>query len=270
MNDSRPTAVDAYEEYFVPAMFAPWSGVLTEVAALGEGERVLDVACGTGIVARTAAPHVGKTGSILAVDMNPLMLAVGRRVPPPSGAAIEWIEGNALALPIESASMDVTLCQHALTFIPDRVAALREMKRVLTPGGRALTMVLQSLALHPVFDALMNSVARHLEVALAFVDIPFALPDPDELATLHREAGFSEVEVLAVSATMRFPEPARFVPMAVMSSAAAVPAFALLDDPQRLSLMEAIASDCAGVIRDHTRGDLVVFDMHANVAIARA
>jgi len=260
---------EVYEAYFVPAMFARWAGALIELAGLREGDRVLDIACGTGIVARTAAPRVGQAGSVVGVDMNEAMLAVATEAVVPRGAAIQWLQGDALALPITSGSADVTLCQHALTFFPDRGAAVREMHRVLAPGGRALTMVLQRLDLHPVFEALMESVARHLDVPLPGVAIPFALPDAGALGSLHTEAGFAEVEVRPISATMRFPGPETFVPMAVMSSAAAVPAFAELDDPHKAALMGAIARDCAAVVAAHAVDGEVVFDMHAHVAIAR-
>jgi len=269
MNPSPPRPAEVYEAYFVPAMFARWAAELVQVAAPRNGDRVLDVACGTGIVARTAAPRVGVGGSVVAVDMNPAMLAVARSVSAPEGASIEWREGNALALPVDAGSIDIALCQHGLTFFPDKQAAVAELRRVLAPEGRSLIMVLQSLGLHPVFDALMRSVSKHLEVSLDDVSLPFALPDAEELATLHRNAGFAEVEIRAVSMTARFPDPARFVPMAVVSSAAAVPAFAQLDDPHKAALMAEIARDSEAVIAQHTREGFVAFEMFAHVAIAR-
>ena len=269
VNRTHPQASEVYEAYFVPAMFGAWAAALVDVAAPRRGDRVLDVACGTGIVARTAAPRVGIEGSVVAVDMNPAMLAVGSNLPVPEGAAIVWREGNALALPADERSIDIALCQHGLTFFPDRQAAVGEMRRVLAPGGRSLTMVLQDLGLHPVFDALMRSVSKHLEVPLDVVSIPFALPEAEELAALHTDAGFADVEIRTVSITARFSDPYRFVPMAVVSSAAAVPAFALLDDPHKASLMESIAHDCASVVGAHIREGFVVFGMDAHVAIAR-
>src|SRR5689334_226086 len=100
MNQPPPkNPAEVYEQYFVPAMFAPWAAVLLHRAALRTRERVLDVACGTGAVARRAARAVGAGGQVVAVDMNPAMLAVARALPPPSGASIEWREGDAMALP---------------------------------------------------------------------------------------------------------------------------------------------------------------------------
>lgn len=269
MNQTSPHPAEVYEAYFVPAMFRAWADVLLATADLRPGERVLDIATGTGVVARHAAPIVGVQGSVTAIDMNPAMLAVARSVADPRGAPVDWLQGDALALPIGDASVDVTLCQHALTFFPHKAAAVREMRRVLAPGGRSLTMVLQRLDLHPVFEALMTSVARRLRVPLAVVDIPFALPEAGELRALHVDAGFREVEIRPVSATMRFPDSVRFVPMAVMSSAAAVLAFAELDDPHKASLMAGITRDCVDVVAAHTVDGAVAFDMYAHVAIAR-
>src|SRR3990172_6827474 len=129
MNPRQPKSpADTYEDYFVPAMFLPWSTILLSHAALQTRERVLDVACGTGIVARQAAPLVGTGGQVAALDMNPAMLGVARARPAPSGATITWQEGNAMALPFPDGAFDVVLCQHGLQFVPDRSSSLREMR----------------------------------------------------------------------------------------------------------------------------------------------
>lgn len=114
----------------------------------------------------------GAYGQVTALDMNPAMLAVARALPAPSGAAIRWQEGHAMALPFADGAFDLVLCQHGLPFFPDRAAAVREMHRVLAPGGRALAIVLQALDRHPVFDVLMKSVAAHLSLPLSAVMTP--------------------------------------------------------------------------------------------------
>ena len=258
---------EMYEKYFVPAMFIPWARLLLARAAPQPGERVLDVACGTGIVARMAAPLVGAGGQVVAVDFNPPMLGVARSLPAPAGAAIRWEEGNAMALPFADGSFDLVLCQHGLQFFPDRALAVCEMRRVLKPGGRALVIVLQQLALHPVFQALIESVARQLALPVADVMTPFALSDAGQLKGLFTNAGFAKVEVLAESATVRFPEPERFVPLAVMSSAAAVPAFAQLQGPARATLLEAVRQDIAPLLQSTIRDGELAFTMHAHIAV---
>src|SRR4051794_35688658 len=130
MNEPQPsTPAEMYERYFVPAMFRPWARVLLEHAVPQAGERVLDVACGTGVVAREAAPLVGPLGQVVGVDMSSAMLAVASSLPVPAGAPISWQEGSALALPCEDGAFDIVLCQHGLPFFPQRAPAAREMRR---------------------------------------------------------------------------------------------------------------------------------------------
>lgn len=269
MNQPKPIhPAEIYEDYFVPAMFQPWASILLHYAAPKSGERVLDVACGTGVVARGAAPLVGKDGQVTAVDMNPAMLAVARALPAPSGAEITWQEGNAMSLPFTDSRFDVVLCQHSLPFVPDRLAAVREMRRVLAPEGRALVIVLQALEKHPVFKSLMESVARHLSLPLSDVMTPFAIPDADELRTLFITAEFPRVEIVSESIIARFDDPDRFVPLAVASSAAAVPAFVQLEAPARAALLDAVRAEVDPTIQLYREDNRVVFPMYAHIAVA--
>ena len=126
----------AYERVMVPAVFGPWAKELLDIAVLAPGMRVLDVACGTGIVARLAAPQIGPTGRVVGLDTNEATLGVARAQPQPTGAHAEWRQGDATKLPFPDAEFDTVLCQHGLQYVPDWTAALREMKRVLASGGR--------------------------------------------------------------------------------------------------------------------------------------
>jgi len=213
---------------------------------------------------------VGGDGQVFALDMNPAMLGVARAAPPPSGAAIRWQEGNAMALPFPDRTFDIVLCQHGLQFVPDRAAAVREMRRALAPGGRALVMVLQALARHPVFEALMESVAGHLALPISTVMTPFALSEAEELRGLFTAAGFKTVDILPETATVIFPDAQRFVPLAVASSAAAVPAFMQLGEPERAALLEAVRADVEPTIRRFVEADRVSFPMFAHIAMATA
>jgi ubiquinone/menaquinone biosynthesis C-methylase UbiE len=269
MNDPQPgNPAETCEDYFVPAMFLPWASILLRHADPRAGERVLDVACGTGIVARLAAPRVGFDGQVAALDMNPAMLAVGRALPAPSGATIVWQEGNAMALPFPDGAFDLALCQHGLQFVPDRGAAVREMRRVLAVRGRASAIVLQALARHPVFEALVEAVARRLSLPVSAVMTPFSLSDAEELGRLYTAAGFEKVDIRPESTTTRFANPDRFVPLAVTSSAAAVPAFAELQGPARAALLEMVRTDVEPVIRRYRDADAVTFPMFAHVVVA--
>src|SRR4051794_26631565 len=104
-------AADRYERIVARHILGPWALSLVDAAYLAGGERVLDLACGTGVVARIAAQRVEPQGRVTGVDLNPGMISVARSLPVPDGAPIEWLEGSALAIPLPDASIDVVLCQ---------------------------------------------------------------------------------------------------------------------------------------------------------------
>ena len=270
MKKPQPSPAETYESYFVPAMFQPWANLLLHHAALQPGERVLDVACGTGVVARMAAPVVGLRGHVGAIDMSLSMVDVARSLPAPDGASIAWHVGDANVLPFSDGEFDVVLCQHALPFFPNRAVVAREMHRVLKSGGRALAIVLQALERHVVFQALMESVARYLGVPISVVQIPFALCEAEELRTLYAAGGFEDVEVYPESILVGFPNAEKFVPLAVMSSAAAVPAFANLSGPAKVEMIEAIRAEIEPAIQAYRNGEHLSFPMFAHVAVGRA
>jgi ubiquinone/menaquinone biosynthesis C-methylase UbiE len=143
------SATEVYEEFFLPALIQQWASRVTDAAGIQSGERVLDVACGTGVLARSVAERVGSNGAVLGIDKNEGMLAVARRRAP----AIEWKQGRAEALPLNSESFDAVVSQFGLMFFDDRRTALREMIRVLRPGGRMAVAVWGSLDLYQRLDA---------------------------------------------------------------------------------------------------------------------
>src|SRR5918995_6684955 len=129
-------AAENYERFFVPAIARPVADDLLSAARLRSGERVLDVACGTGIIARLAAGRVGPDGSVVGVDVAPDMIEVARSVSLPAGIEIDWRQGDAASLPVPDGSFDVVLCQMALMLFQDKAAALAEMRRGLNAPRR--------------------------------------------------------------------------------------------------------------------------------------
>jgi ubiquinone/menaquinone biosynthesis C-methylase UbiE len=132
-------AAETYERALVPAVFAAWAPFVVALAGPRPGERVLDVACGTGVVARLAAQRVGRAGKVVGLDLNPGMLAVAASATanePTTSASLTWQEASATKMPFPDAAFDIVYCQLGLQFFPDRPAALHEMYRVLAPGGR--------------------------------------------------------------------------------------------------------------------------------------
>ncbi len=198
-----------YERYFVPAIGGPAATGLIRVAALSPGERVLDVACGTGVVARLASEAVGTAGIVAGLDVNPGMLAVARSTTPP-GMAIGWHEARAEAMPLPEASFDAVLCQMGLQFVPDKHAALSEMRRVLAPGGR---LVLSVPGPTPqLFVVMGEALARHIGAeAVGFVNQVFSLHNTTEIHDLIKGAGFRDVSIQANTKSLRLPPPEEFL-----------------------------------------------------------
>lgn len=198
-----------YERYFVPAIGAPLATDLVHRAAIQPGERVLDVACGTGIVARLAAPHVGAAGAIAAIDVNPGMLGVARATTPP-GMSIQWHEADAAALPLPDETFDVVLCQMGLQFMPDQPAALREMRRVSVAGGRVLLNTPGPAG--AVFTIFADALKRHIgPEAAGFVQLVFSLHETTRIQQLMSAAGLRDVQVEANTGTLRLPAPREFL-----------------------------------------------------------
>ena len=187
-------AAELYEHCPARYILGPWAPLLVDAANLAPDERVLDVACGTGVVTRIAAKRVGPMGRVVGVDLNPGMIAVAQSLPAPAGARIEWLERSALDLRLEDASFDVVLCQQGLQFFPDKVVALREMHRVLNHGGRLALSVWNGTGLYnnAVGDALARLVGN--EVAVRF-NASRQVPTAEDLRSLATEAGFSAVDV---------------------------------------------------------------------------
>ena len=203
------SAAENYERFFVPSIGAPLSGDLVGIAGLQPGQRVLDVACGTGIVTRLAAERVGAAGAVAGLDVNPGMLAVARAQIPPE-TSIDWYQASAESMPLPDEAFEVVLCQMGLQFVPNKLAALREMRRVLATGGRALVTVPGPKP--PLFAIMTDALARHLSPEVAsFGDLVFSLHDIDELTDLMRSAGFREVDVQSKPKTLGLPAPADFL-----------------------------------------------------------
>ena len=199
-NDGRSPA-EIYEALFVPALFRQWGPVIAQAAAVAPNEQVLDVACGTGVLACAAAERVGAGGRVVGLDANPQMLAVARR----QRAPVEWVEGRAEQLPFDDRSFDAVLSQFGFMFFDDRVAALREMLRVLRPGGRLAVAVCDALERSPGYAALAALLQQLFGegVADAF-RAPFVLGDAALLRALCKDAGIAGAAVTQRSGTVRF------------------------------------------------------------------
>jgi ubiquinone/menaquinone biosynthesis C-methylase UbiE len=207
------TAAEFYERY-LRLMMEPWVRRLVDVAALRPAEHVLDVACGTGFVARLAADRVGVDGRVVGVDLNGSMIETARTVSTADGRnTIEWRTGDAAALPFASADFDVVLCQQGVQFFPDRIQGLREMRRVLRLGGRLAFTVWSAITDSPYRAALADALEQHVGAgAAAMMRAADVLHDAAELHRLVASAGFQNVRVRPMTEMTLLPLPAEFVP----------------------------------------------------------
>ena len=257
------SAPEAYERYMVPTLFSPWAMDLIERMSLQPGEHVLDVACGTGIVARLAARRVNPGGSVTGLDLNAGMLSVARSVSPTMDVELEWREGSAMALPFTNASFNAVLCQQGLQFFPDRLVALREMHRVLVPNGRLGLSVWRPIQQNPYMAALVNAVDRRVSVDVAAgMRTVCALGDGEVLRSLLLDAGFRDVRICIAIQVMRFPSVETFLP----GQFAATPfagAVAALDASARTALLE----DARSALLPYTDDTGIAVPNEAHVAV---
>ena len=205
-----PDAAELYQEVLVPAMFAPWGRDLLALAAPVPGERVLDVACATGLVARLAAEAIGPRGAVTGLDLNPAMLRVACSQPDSSGARIEFLEGDVASMSLPDARFDLVLCQQGVQYFPSRPRALAEMWRVLRPGGRALVSVWQGDTAYTraLADALEAALGRKAGNSMRRV---LACPTTAQVAQEMREAGFRDINTQARTLLREIPDLRTFV-----------------------------------------------------------
>lgn len=198
-----------YERYFVPLVPAQLAGDVLRLADVRPGERVVDVACGTGIIARSIAAR--EPGAhVVGVDVAPPMLAHAAALSAASGLTIDWRHGDAVQLPSDDDAFDVAVCQLGLQFVDDRPAAVRELRRVIEPGGRVVINV--AGAIHPINEIFGQLLATHIDPALArFVAAVFSMHDPSELEGLLAAAGFDRVDVRVDDHDVRLPPPVDYL-----------------------------------------------------------
>ncbi|GAB3022038.1 class I SAM-dependent methyltransferase [Natronobiforma cellulositropha] len=258
------SAPEAYEQYLIPPMFAPWADRLVETSAAHEGDRVLDVACGTGIVARRVATEVGTSGSVVGLDINEGMLAVAAEAAADSQPPIEWRQADATDLPFADARFDVVCCQQALQFFDDPGAALEEMRRVLTPSGRLAASVWRPLEYHPAYVVLADALERHIgEDAGAMMRSPFPSWEQADLRTLALDGGFDDVSVTIEIGSVRYPSVEEFVRREAASSPLA-DRLAASDRETRDELVQ----DVATALDTYTDDDGIVSPMESYVCTA--
>jgi SAM-dependent methyltransferase len=261
-------AAETYERALVPAVFAPWAPLVVALADPRPGDRVLDIACGTGVVTRLAAQQVGRTGNVIGLDLNPGMLAFAASLAssdPPTNAPITWREASATNMPLPDAAYDIAYCQLGLQFFPDRPAAIREMYRVLVSGGRLGLMVWQSIQYTPGFGAMAAALARHVSSeAAGIMRAPFALAEAEQLRALVASGGFRDINIQSIAGTVRFPSVSRFVQDYVRGSPLSGHVAKVSDESRA-----ALVSEVGDALTSYVAGDGLTFPIRAHLASAK-
>jgi ubiquinone/menaquinone biosynthesis C-methylase UbiE len=251
-----------YERRLVEPLFRPWAETLLDRAELAPESSVLDVACGTGIVARLARRRAGAAARVVGIDVSGPMLEVARAIEP----SVDWRQGDAAALPVAADErFDWVLCQQGLQFFGDRAAAARELRRVLGARGTLLATVWRAAEEVPLFDALQRVAERHVG---PIHDQRYAFGDAAAFASLLRDAGFATVEVDTLSLEHRFPAETEFVRMNAMALVGM--SGARLGEAERERVLEAIVEESADAARELTDDGALVCEMRTNLAVARA
>lgn len=258
-------SAESYERYLVPKMFVPLADYTLDKVGFGVGESLLDAGCGTGIVARRAATQVIGHGNLTGYDVNQGMLDVAKTASIDLNASVEWHLGDLSNMPFSAETFDVAICQQSLQFIPDRVAVLKEIRRVLKHNGRLGLSVWRSVDYQPGFKVLSTFLDEHVgNGAGNMMRSPFPPWKMSYMRDILNESGFRDIHLEIVIRMIRFPSVAGYLHEEEMSSPLAGP-LSVIDDVTRQNLIAALEDG----LQTHVDDDGLVFPMETYVVTAR-
>lgn len=259
------TAAEAYEKFLVPTLNRPLAEEAIELTAPRPGEQVLDVACGTGIAVRLAAPLVAPGGRVAGLDFDPAMIAIARTVvSEPPGVSVTWHCASAQEMPFETGTFDIVFCLQGLQFLPDCSAGFAEMRRVMKPGGRLLAIVWNALEHCKGHYAIAQALKRRNLDATPMLK-SLSMGDNGKLRKHAGEAGFRDVNIRAVSGSARFPSAKHFVEALAAGGPASRHALSKVPENQRSEFHEEIST----ALRQYEDKDGVALPLGYLVLIAR-
>jgi SAM-dependent methyltransferase len=258
------SAAEAYDAVLVPEVFRPWAELMVQEAHVQEGMRTLDVACGTGVVARCAARFCGPRGRSTGIDIDPAMIEVARAAALREGLAIDYRCGSASELPFDAGSFDAALCLQGLQYFPDKEQALSDLRRVLRPGARLVVVVWTEMEACAGNWAMIRALER-LGVDAKDMRKPFALADSSALRALGEQAGFEDVTVEVVHRTVRFASATTFVESIAQGAPSSRLALAQVPPPQWQDFLTDVEAQLAAWTQDAR----LEFPMASNVLVAR-
>ncbi len=255
---------EAYERWMVPAIFGPWAEKLVYFADLQSGEHVLDVACGTGAVARAAAKYVSPSGTVTGIDLDAGMVSVGGALAKSADVRIDFHEGDATAMPFEDARFDVVLCQQGLQFLPEPGKGVQEIYRVLAPGGRIGVSLWLPLEHNPGYAAVLGAMERK-GIDASSGQRSFSLGNEGRIREMAVAAGFSEIVCEQTSRISRFASSQEWVEILASGSRSTGKILATLGE---VGLAEII-QDVAALLADRIDGEGLALPMESIFVLAR-
>ena len=255
----------AYEEYLVPGFFKPWADKLVQLSSPSPGSDILDVACGTGIVARTAASKLGSDARVTGLDINQQMLNKASEMAEMEGLEIDWQQGDAGDLPFEDNRFDNLFCQQAMQFFPEPQQVLNEMQRVLKPGGVLALNILRSIPFNPAYKILADELEEHAGgTAGTMMRSPFPDWGQNTIHNIVAEAGFEDIQIHLEIISMRYPSPEEFLRREAASSPLAEEIETM--EPERRKML---VEDLKISLEAYTDDRGVVFPMETFMVMAR-
>lgn len=258
--DSFP---EMYERWLAGPLFRPWVEMIFDEVKLSDVNRVLDVACGTGIVARRAKDWLGKEGDVVGIDLSLGMLTVARSLAP----EIDWRQGDAIDLPLhEGEQFGAVICQQGLQFIANKAAAVEQMRRALAKDGKVAVATWISDEEIPFFRDLRRVAENHLG---PISDQRYSFGDAAELEALLNNAGLRDVQSKMLSQTIRFEDGAGFVGLNAMAFVGMSTKGRNMTKEERELVLESIVKESTPVLQRYSDGSALTFDLSTNLAIAR-
>lgn len=260
------TAAEAYEKYILPTFMLQMGKDAVDIAVPHPGERVLDVACGTGLVARLVASRIAPGGSLDCLDFDPAMIAVARSlVDCPPDVKMSWHCASALTMPFDDQSFDLVLCLQGLQFMPDFAAALGEMRRVARSGARLIVTVWSAIERCKGHHLVLRGLERR-NVDPSPMLKAFALSDPEKLVALAGGAGFNSAAVRAIAGRVPFRSARDFVEALAAGAVAARHALARLPENQHAEFFDEMERE----FRPYIEGDGIATPFEQLLLVARA
>jgi len=247
MNTNGP---ETYERIIVRTWMIDWTPELINAGCIGSDTRVLDVACGTGIVARMTSGLIGPGGRFVGIDLNEGMLKIARRLASENGITCELYHGDVKQMPFSSKEFDIVICQQGLQFFPDRAAALQEMRRVLAPEGTLVLSVWGRAEKSPHVIAICEAFSEYLgEDSTNMFKIACSLSDPQILQKIVEDAGFSNIQIRSGVKIATHPSITEFLPayFSIFPLAAHISA---MPEEERIQMFRSIEAKLAPWLED--------------------